>query len=313
MTQLFALTSRNLKRFFRDKGAIFFSLLSMLIIIVLMFFFAGDSYSSGITGILERFPNRDVQADEDNAALLMLAWTCAGIVSINAVTVTLASLFYMIEDRERGKLASIYTAPVSRLVIAGGYVLAAWLTSVVMCTATLLLSELYCVGQGMQAFSLQSHIRLIGMIGANSFTYAAMMYLVATGVKSSGAWSGLGTVVGTLVGFLGGIYMPVGEVSDSIAGIMKCTPVLYGTAMFRKEMTAQITKTTFEGIPSQVVEEMERVMGTQLQIGDRTLTAAHELGILLLCGIIFLLTAVLAIRFSKKKRPVSAENDCLSA
>lgn len=300
MTQLLAVTSRNLKQFFRDKGAIFFSLLSMLIIIVLMFFFVGDSYAEGITRILERFPNRDAKADEENAALLMLMWTCAGMVSINAVTVTLSCLSYMIKDREDGKLASIYTAPVSRFVIAGGYVLAAWLSSMVICTATLLISELYCVGKGMQPFSPVSHAKLIGMIGANSFTYATMMYFAATVVKSSGAWGGMGTVVGTLVGFLGGIYMPVGEVSDAIAGVMKCTPVLYGTALFRKEMTAEITKTTFEGIPSEVVVEMERTMGTELQIGDLTLSAGHELGILLICGTVFLLVAALTVRRNPK-------------
>ena len=43
MNSLLTLTSRNLKQYFRDKGAVFFSLLSMFIVIVLMFFFMGDS------------------------------------------------------------------------------------------------------------------------------------------------------------------------------------------------------------------------------------------------------------------------------
>lgn len=300
MNQLFVITSRNLKQYLRDKGAIFFSLLSMFIIILLMFFFLGDANVTAITDLLAQFPGRDTEQDKQNAKLLVLAWTCAGMVSINAVTVTQASLSYMIKDRESGKLNSIYTAPVSRMIIAAGYVLAAWISSVIVCTATLLISEVYCITQGMAAFSLISHLKLIGMIAANSFTYATLMYLVAAMVKSGGAWGGLGTIIGTLVGFLGGIYFPIGQLADSIAAIMKCTPVIYGTALFRSEMTAVILTDTFEGIPSEVVAEFSRVMGIDLTIGDHALTVPQELLILLVCGVVFLICGAAAVRFSKK-------------
>ena len=300
MSQLSIITSRNLKQYLRDKGAIFFSLLSMFIVILLMFFFLGDSNTNSITDLLSQFPGRDPAEDKENAALLVLAWTCAGIVSINAVTVTQASLSYMIRDRETGKLSSIYTAPVSRLTIAAGYVLAAWIASVIVCTATLLITEVYCVSQGMAPFSLLSHLKLLAMICANSFTYAALMYLVAALVKSEGAWGGLGTIIGTLVGFLGGIYFPIGALSGPIAGIMKCTPVIYGTALFRSEMTQAITAQTFDGVPAPVVTQFQQIMGVELTIGDLTLTAAHEIGILLICGMVFLAAGAAVVRFSKK-------------
>lgn len=300
MRQLLAITSRNLKQYLRDRSAIFFSLLSMFIVIVLMFFFLGDANVDAITSLLAQFPGRDPEKDKESAKLLVLAWTCAGMVSINAVTVTQASLSYMIKDRESGKLSSIYTAPVSRLTIAAGYVLAAWLSSVIVCSLTLVITEAYCVMQGLSAFSVLSHLKLLGYICANSFTYATLMYLVAAVVKSGGAWGGLGTIIGTLVGFLGGIYFPIGQLSDGIAGMMKCTPVIYGAALFRKEMTASVVAPTFEGIPSQVVTEFNRVMGIELTVGDHVLNAPAELAVLLISGAVFLLAGAAVVRFSKK-------------
>lgn len=300
MNQLLAITSRNLKQYLRDKGAIFFSLLSMFIVIVLMFFFLGDANVDAITSLLAGFPGRDAAKDKENAALLVLAWTCAGMVSINAVTVTQASLSYMIKDRESGKLSSIYTAPVSRLTIAAGYVLAAWISSVIICTLTLIITEIYCIAQGMPPFSVMSHLRLLGYICANSFTYATLMYLVAALVKSGGAWGGLGTIIGTLVGFLGGIYFPLGQLSDGIQAMMKCTPVIYGTALFRKEMTAAALETTFAGIPAEVVTEFNRVMGSELTIGGHVLGIPEELAILLIIGAVFLAAGAAVVRFSKK-------------
>lgn len=300
MSQLFAITSRNLRQYLRDKSAIFFSLLSMFIIIVLMFFFLGDANVDGITSLLAQFPGRDPEKDKENAGLLVLAWTCAGMVSINAVTVTQASLSYMIKDRESGKLSSIYTAPVSRLVIAAGYVLAAWISSVIVCTLTLIITEIYCVAQGMAAFSFVSHLKLLGFIAANSFTYATLMYLVAAIVKSGGAWGGLGTIIGTLVGFLGGIYFPIGQLSEGIAAMMKCTPVIYGAALFRHEMTAAVLEQTFEGIPAEVVTEFNRVMGSELTIGDHVLGVPEELAVLLISGAVFLIAGAAVVRFGKK-------------
>ena len=86
MEQFKAITVRNLRLYFRDKGSIFFSLLSMIIVIGLMVFFLGDMNIDSITELLGEFPGRDAAADADNARRLVLAWTCAGILSINAVT-----------------------------------------------------------------------------------------------------------------------------------------------------------------------------------------------------------------------------------
>lgn len=300
MNQLFAITSRNLKLYLRSKGAVFFSLLSMLIVIMLMLFFLGDMNIKGLTGVLEELPGRDAVQDEENAGLFLLAWTCAGIISINAVTVTLSALSSMIKDRENGRLNSIYTAPVSRVVIAAGYVLAAWLASVIICTLTLVITEVYAVCCGMSVFSVATHIRLIGMIMANSFTYASLMYLLATLIKSEGAWSGIGTIIGTLVGFLGGIYLPVGALSDSIVRIMKCTPVIYGTAMFRSVMTRDILALIFEEAPEELFSEYRSAMGIDLTLFGHELNPGTEIMILLAAGAVFLLAGAAVMRFGTK-------------
>lgn len=300
MEQFRAITVRNLRLYFRDKGSIFFSLLSMIIVIGLMVFFLGDMNIDAMTELLGQFPGRDAAADADNARRLVLAWTCAGILSINAVTVTLAVYSVMIKDRVNGKLGSIYTSPVSRLAITAGYIAAAWVASLIMCILTLAISELYGMVKGLEVYSLMTHIRLLGMIMVNSFTYAAFMYLIALIAKTEGAWNGIGTVVGTLVGFLGGIYIPIGTLSNTVGKIMKCTPVLYGTAMFRNVMTSDIVDTTFAGVPEDVIQEYRKVMGISLSVGGHGLEMMEELLILLVCGILFLSIGVWVLTHSKK-------------
>ena len=300
MLQFIELTKRNVKIYFRDLGAIFFSLLTMLIVILLMVFFLGDMSIDNVTELLSYYPGRDVAADEKNAELLVFAWTGAGILSINAVTVTLAAYSGMMKDKVSGRLNAIYTSSASRFIITSSYVASAWIASVLVCILTLVILEVIGVSKGMEWFSVSEHAGLLGMIMANSFTYAAFMYLLSHIANSEGAWSGIGTVIGTLVGFFGGIYMPIGGLSDVVASMMKCTPVIYGSSMFRKVMTETIVNNTLVGLPKEVVEEYRLAMGIDLTVGGREVSLWTELWILLGCGTIFLLLGALALWKSRK-------------
>lgn len=294
------MTGRSLKIYFRDRGAVFFSLLSMFIVIGLMVFFLGDMNTEDITELLGQFPGRDAAADGKNAELIILSWTCAGILSINAVTVTLAVYSIMIKDRVTGKLNSIYTAPVSRTTITAGYMAAAWTASVLVCTITLFITEVYGVTQGLEVFSFRTHLQLFVMIMMNSFVYAALMYLIAMIAKTEGAWSGIGTIIGTLVGFLGGIYVPIGALSKGIGNIMKGTPVIYGTAMFRSVMMEEILETAFTDIPEEVILEYRKIMGIDLVLFDRNIGIMEELLLLFMCGMILLVIGVLVLKYGRR-------------
>lgn len=300
MEQFWVLTTRNIKMYIRDKGSVFFSLLSALIVICLMVFFLGDMNINGIVELLDAFSYGEAEENKKNAELLVLAWTSAGILSINAVSLSLAVYSGMIKDRVNSRLNAIYTAPISRLKIALSYIVSAWMASVLICVLTLVITEVYGVVRGMEPYTFMEHIKLLGMIMVNSFVYAALMYPVALIVKSEGAWSGFFTVVGTLVGFLGGIYIPIGSLAESISWLMKCTPIIYGTSMFREVMTKAILNRTFEGVPLEVVDEYREIMGIQLKVADYSLTVRDEWLILFACSIIFLVIGMCMLKYEKK-------------
>ena len=300
MMQFAELVKRNIRVYLRDRGAVFFSLLSMLIVLGLMLFFLGDMNISALTDVLAQLPGRDAEADKKKAELFVMLWTCGGILSINAVTVTIAVYSSMIKDRTVGVLNSIYTSPVSRLAISASYITSAWVCSIIICVLTLAISEIYCIIQGGDVFSVMSHLKLLGMIMVNSFTYASLMYLVAILVKTEGAWSGIGTVIGTLVGFLGGIYLPVGALAEEIAAGLKFFPVIYGAKMFRSILTADIAEEIFANTPEILKTEYFDVMGVTIDFFDMQITDTGCVVILLICGAVFLAAGVLVTSAKSK-------------
>lgn len=301
MTQFFYLTKRNMLLYFRDRGAVFTSMLSMLIIIALMLFFLGDMNIENITGLLAELPEHNTADDENNATLFMLVWTVAGIIPINSVMVTLSVLSSIIKDKSTGKINSIYTSPISRFTITISYISAACISSVIICSITFAISELYLCMNKLTAFTFMEHLKIFGMILANSFTYSAIMYLCAAWVKSEGAWSGLGTVIGTLVGFFGGIYLPIGQLSNGLVNIISCTPVIYGTSMFRGIMTNSIINKTFADAPVEMLEKYRKIMGIDFEAFGSSISTAECVIIVIGFGALFTMIGTLVTTLVKRK------------
>ena len=102
------------------------------------------------------------------------------------------------------------------------------------------------------------------------------------------------------MGFIGGIYLPIGTLSDGIAAVLKCTPVIYGTSMFRQIMTADIMEKTFEGAPAEMAAEYSKVMGISLEVFDKDVSIAAGVLIVLGAGVLFLALGALVTKYARR-------------
>lgn len=296
MREIMGLAGRNLKIYLRDRGAVFFSLLSAIIVIVLMLVFLGDMNVQSITSALDEMHLGTPEDNLNNAKQLILMWAMGGILCVNGVTVSSMVISTMINDFTNGRIQAFRTAPISRTKLSLGYITAAWIASSFICVLTLAAADILGAVNGSPLPSFSGHLQLLAMILVNCFTYSGIMYFAGLLVKTQGAWSGFATLVSTLVGFLGGIYIPMGSLPDGVQTVLKCLPVLHGCSMFRSVLTAPISERTFEGVPQQFITECDKEMGTAVFFGDTQVTPVMQLAILLICGIIFIAAATLISR-----------------
>ena len=301
MRSFLAINKRNLGLYFRDYSAVFFSLLSMMIIIMLMVFFLGDMNNSGILEAIKMFPGRGGDSDLALVEQFSFLWVCAGILTINASTVTHAFYSNMIKDRTGNRLNSLMVMPVKRPVFVLGYVSGAWLAGVLLSFITFAVTEVIGVCRGMEVLPFDVHVKMLLLIMLNNFVFSTIMFLLATIVKSQSAWSGIGIILGTLAGFLGGIYFPMGSMSTTMQHIVKCFPFIYGTSLFRKLMLASLENTLFAGTPEILRQEVDKAMGMDLFLGNSQLSQYGKVGILVLVGLTFIALSTMYLSLSKKK------------
>lgn len=302
MREIIYLTKRNGLVYLRDRRAVFFSVLSMLIVLGLMVIFLGDMNSRDLVSILEQYGGeRDAVQDAENARQLIQMWTLAGILVVNCVTVTLTVIGSMVQDEEQGRLSSFYVTPVKRGKLVLGYVLAAWFTGAALSILTLAAGELYMAARGWGLLPASVLAAMCGMILLNTFVYAALGYLLALFIHSYSAWGGMLTIVGTLVGFAGGIYLPMTAFSERLQTVLKCLPILQGASLMRRVCLEEITEATFQGMPPGAVEIFQGRMGIMLTAGEEIIPVSAQVSILLAYGILATGVAIILNRGRKLK------------
>lgn len=298
---LSTLLNRNIKLYFRDLSTVFFSMLSMLILISLMLFFLGDNLISSISNSLAQFENFSTDTKEELIKEFVFYWSCGGILSVNAITVCIGAYSNFIKDLNSKKISRFYISPTPKFIVTMGYILAAWCISVIMCVVTFFCCEIVAVLIGFSALSLLVNLKVLSLILINSLLYSAILFCIAMNVKSDGAWNGIATIVGTLVGFLGGIYLPIGSVSQGMAIFMKFTPILYSASMFRNLMTQTIITSLFRDLPSSAMENMNVYLGNIISISQKTVYFTLQIIGFILLAITFLIVDSLAFKNKKLK------------
>ena len=301
MKSFLAINRRNMGLYFRDFSAVFFSLLSMLIVIFLMVFFLGDVTGSAILDILKLIPGRGGEEDAALCKDIVFLWTCAGIITINASTVTHSFYSNMIKDRTGNRLNSLMVMPVNRSVFVLGYVSSSWITGVMMSVFTLIVTEIIGVIKGVDILPVETQLKMLLLIMVNTFVFSSIMFLFASMVKSQSAWSGIGIVLGTLSGFLGGIYFPIGQMSPAMQKMIKFFPFIYSTSAMRKIMLNPVEDTLFDGTPELMRRELDKLMGMDLFFGKNQLSQGSKVGILMAVGVVFVILSTIHITYSKKK------------
>ncbi|MFS0562242.1 ABC transporter permease [Terribacillus sp. 179-K 1B1 HS] len=279
MQTIWQLTTRSNRLYFRDKTAVFMSLLTTGIIIVLYLLFLADvttdsaqQAAQGATGM----------------KALMQSWLLAGIIVVISLTVTLSVLGTMIEDAASNQLHALLITPITRTQLVIGYLLSAWLIAVVFSVGALLISQGYFWLSDKPTITLSSLIAAIGLIMLITFSSAAFLFAITVPIQSRKSFSSMGTLVGTLSGFLLGIYIPIGQLPAFVQEITKFFPPTYGVAALRDVLMQPAMEITFAEAPISILDGFKETFGLQITLFDSVTQLPVILGILAMTGIIFL-------------------------
>ena len=275
---------RNLMIFFRDRAAVFFSMLTIIIAISIYAFFTRNLMTA--------------QGSMGAANNLADLWAMSGIVSIMPVTTTMGAFAIMISDRYTNVFKDFYTSPISRASLTGGYILCALFIGFLLTVFGFAIVAVIMFALGIE-LAVTNYLLVIGIILLTTLAAASMMLFVVSLIESQRAYSSAATLIGTFVGFLTGVYMPVGLFPDAVRTIVGVFPISHFTSLMRQIFMEEAILTAFAGAPSGVAEEYKLSMGVFYEIGSIQTNAVFSLAVLIVTTAVFF--ALSLIKLSRKK------------
>ncbi len=289
MTVMTNLIKRNLKLFFRDRTSVFFSLLAVFIIIGLYVLFLGNMMTKNFKELLG-----------DNARFTVDSWVMAGLLSVTSITTTMGAFGTMVEDKTKKISKDFSSAPLKRSQLAGGYIMSSFIIGVIMSIAALVVAEIYILAGGGKLITLVPLLKLFGVMILSVFAGSSMVFFIASFFKSNNAFATASTIIGTLIGFLTGIYIPIGSLPSAVQTAIKIFPISHAGALFRQIMMAVPMSIAFKNAPIQAISGFKQAMGVVFYVGGKELSPLVNILVLVVTGIVFYTLAV--IRISIKKR-----------
>ena len=275
---MFALIERNVKLFFRDRVTVFFSLLSSLILIGLYFLFLGGTLSQEV-------------ADYINPDILMFNWLIAGILAISSISTTLTTFGTKVKDDEKDISKDFYSTPTSKAELAGGYIGAAVIVSMLISTFTLAVASVVMYLQYGSLMSFMTLLKVLGITLVTVFSNSAMMFLVILSIHSSSAYSVTSSLVGSLSGFVAGVYIPIGLLPTWVRSIIQFFPATQAASLLRKALMENEFQQMSQA-PAEVVLEVKETLGVVFPFGDGYISTTQSLLYVFGAGVVFYLIAV---------------------
>lgn len=252
---LWLLTRRNLKIFLKDRANVFFSLLAPLIVLALYVLFLGRIQEDGLLAVLE---GMGIQGGGDQIAAFSDSWMLAGCMSCACITVPLCACGIMIQDKARGITQDLFISPVARWVTPAAYFCSVVAAGLAIGAIVLAVCFVWLAASGMWLLSLPDVLGCIGAFILSVISSSTLLVFVVSFFRSQGAFTALNIILGTVVGFLIGAYMPISYFPDAVQKFTYFIPGSYTAGLFRNFMMrgalkeiAQLSPAFAEGLRSE--------------------------------------------------------------
>jgi multidrug/hemolysin transport system permease protein len=246
-----AFAKRNILVYFRDIRAMLYSLLGVFIVMGLYALFLRDNLADSFSAL-------------PDAKLAVNCWLIAGLCAVTPVTTALGGFGILITDRDTGIERDFLASPVRRLKLVGGYLMASLAVAVLLSFVMQILGGVWLWASGAALPSLQTVFAIISVQLVAVLAGGSMVFFLVTFFSTNNAFIAISTITGTLLGFLTGMYLPLGALPNAIQWVVKIFPITHAASLLRWLFLQGVGAGSFSGIPQIYIDEVYEFLGVRL-------------------------------------------------
>lgn len=228
IVKLKSLVARNIKLYFKDKVTFFVSLITPLILVVLFLTFLRNVYVQSLVMSLPEGVTLDSRLINGFTG----GWLFSSIMTTSCITVAFCSNM-LVGDKLNNVYSGLEVTPVKKTTLLISYVIANFITTVLICSILLVIGFIYLAIVGWYLSFVDILIIIAAMI-LTCLIGSLLMSTISYFINTQGALSGVCTMVSSMYGFLCGAYMPLSQMGKGMQNFASFIPGTYGTVLFRQ-------------------------------------------------------------------------------
>ena len=205
----------------------------------------------------------------------------------------------LVDDDQSGRFRDFLVAPLRRGQLVLGYLLSAVVVAVILSLLVFVISILYLGLVRETWLPLPSIARIVVVVLLSCIAFTSISALIVSFVRTNGAFSGLATIVGTVLGFIAAAYIPIGAFPEAVASVVAALPFAQAGMLLRREFSDGTLAAITADAPG-ADEALRAFYGIDLSVGEVPVSAWFVVA--LLVGITVLCTVLSAVRIRSRIR-----------
>mgnify|MGYP004639325853 FL=1 len=297
MKAFLAITKRNIKVFFMDKGMFFTSLITPIILLVLYITFLANVYRDSFNSSMPE----GVQISNSLINGTVGAELFSSLLAVCCVTIAFCSNLLMVQDKVNGVRKDFLISPIKRSTLAVSYFIGSLLTTLIVSYCATAACFIYIAINGWYMSFADVVLILVDVFLLTAFG-TALSSVVNIFLKTNGQATAVGTIVSAGYGFLCGAYMPISNFSDGLQKTMSLLPGTYGTSLIRNHaLKGVFEEMSAQGFPDEVVDGIAKSLDCKLSFFGNDVSIGAMYGVLIGTTAVLIGIYVLICAFKKDK------------
>lgn len=163
----------------------------------------------------------------------------SGLIPILSISVSLVVLSIIVTDKENKITMDFMVAPINRSIWMLSYFISSLIICAVASIGMVILTDIYLFIVSSYFLSFLQIIKILGIVILSLIFGNLFMLFLISFVKTSNGIGGIGTIIGTLQGFVSGCYMPFGVLPKGLYYTLYSLPFAQLSSLIRSVFLEQ--------------------------------------------------------------------------
>lgn len=286
------LVKRNLLYTIRDKSAFLMSFLSVIILVFIYKSFLGNFQIDSIKSASNLSHINNVGKDMVNY------WLISGLVIVTSVTSVVNGLGVVVDDYENNKFSDFKILGVSQYKVIISYYFSSIVIGFFVTFLSLLFSIWIFVGFNKLMYIPFKELSYIILVIFLSNIVASLFSMpFARLMKTRNSFAIFSTIVGTLIGFISGVYISIGNVSSFIKNIMLSLPFIHEVTLLKNNIMLKSENLFFKNFSEQARLNYDKLYGNKLYMSSENIINLKDSLLFIIFWILVLILVNIIVNF----------------